>query len=67
MQVIPNSDNTSSNLVTIQMTIGGVLTTIYNVYALGRAAVFQGDVNTNLVITLANAQPVSVNAHYKEV
>jgi len=67
VQVVPNSDNSSSNLVTIQMTIGGVLTTIYNVYALGRSAVFQGDTNTNLVITLANAQPVSVNAQYKEI
>jgi hypothetical protein len=67
IQVVPNSDNSTANLVTIQLTIGGVLTTIYNVYALGRSAVFLGDVNTNLVITLANAQPVSINLQYKEL
>lgn len=67
IQVVPNSDNSTANLVTIQLTISGTLTTIYNVYALGRSAVFLGDVNTNLVITLANSQPVSVNLQYKEV
>lgn len=66
-QVIPDSDNTESNLVTISMTIGTVSTDIYKVFALGRSAVFTGDTDENLVITLENSQPVTINIQYREV
>ena len=66
-QVIADPDNASSNLVTISMTIGGAATDIYKVYALGRTAVFTGDVNTTITITLANSWPITVNIQYREV
>lgn len=67
VQVIPDSANTVSNLVTIDMTINTVVTDLYKVYALGRSAKFTGDVDTDVNITLANAQPVTVNIHYREI
>ena len=66
-QIIPNSDNTSSNPVTITMTINGVLTDVYAVYALGRSAVFTGDPGTDIDITLGNTQTVSVNIQYRKL
>jgi hypothetical protein len=67
VQVVPDPDGTAGNLVTISMTIGGVLTDVYKVYALGRTAVFTGDTDTDLVITLENSQPVTINMQYREI
>jgi hypothetical protein len=49
------------------MTIGGVLTDVYAVYALGRTAVFTGDVDTPVIIDLENSNMVSINMQYREV
>lgn len=65
--VVANSDNVAANGVTIRMTIGGVLTDIYAVYALGRSAVFTGDVDTPIVIDLINGNQMSVNMQYREI
>lgn len=64
VQVIPSSDNSSVNPVTIQWDGG---TKLYEVYAVGRSAKFVGDADQALNITLANAQPVSINIQYREV
>lgn len=66
-QVVPNPDNSSANLVTVRMTLAGVLTDVYAVYAVGRSAVFTGDVNTNIVIDLDNTMPTTVNVQYREI
>lgn len=66
-QVVPDPDGTAGNLVTISMTISGVLTDIYKVYALGRSAVFTGDTDEDLVITLENSEPVTINIQYREI
>lgn len=66
-QVIADPDGSAGNLVTIALTISTVLTNIYKVYAVGRSAVFTGDVDEDLVITLENAQPVTVNLQYREI
>lgn len=64
-QVIAKSGNSDDNLVTIGF--DGAANTIYTVYALGRSAVFVGDVDQPLDIVLENAQPVTVNIHYREI
>lgn len=64
VQVIPNSDNSSANLVTIAFNAG---ITLYRVYALGRSAVFTGATNQALNITLATGEPVTVNIQYREI
>lgn len=66
-QIVPSSDNLLVNPVTLRLTINSVLTDIYKVYALGRTAVFTGDVNTPLVIDLLTAETVSVNIQYREI
>jgi len=60
---IPNSDNTTSNLVTVGYVGGGAL---YTGYAMAHWERFDGAVNTALRITVANAQPVAVTVHYEE-
>lgn len=65
--IIPSAFNEAENLVTISMTIGGVSKNIYATPAVGRSAVFRGDVDTPVVITLENAWPVAVNLQYREV
>jgi hypothetical protein len=57
---IPNSDNSTANLVTVK----AGATTYYVGYALAHWEVFDGPVNTPLVVNLANAQPVAVTIHY---
>lgn len=65
--VIPNSDNGSANLTTIQFgATGGSPTTLYSGYALAHWEPFTGAVNQPLVVNLASAQAVSVNAHFSE-
>lgn len=63
-QVIADPDNSDGNLITIGFDGGS---TLYKVYALGRSAVFTGDTDQALDITLENGQPVTVNIQYREV
>jgi hypothetical protein len=67
VQIIADPDASAGNLVTLTMTINSVSTDIYKVYALGRTAVFTGDTNAVLSITLENSQPVTVNIQYREI
>lgn len=65
--IIPSAFNDAENLVTISMTFGGVSKNIYATPAVGRSAVFIGDVDEPLVITLENSWPVAVNLQYREI
>jgi hypothetical protein len=64
VQVIPSSDNSNANLVTLSLASIGDL---YTVFALGRSAVFTGATDEDLDITLATAEPVSINIQYREI
>lgn len=63
-QVIGDPDASNGNLVTIGFDSG---VTLYKVYSLGRSAIFRGDPDQALNITLENSENVTVNIHYREV
>jgi hypothetical protein len=61
---VPNSDNSTANLVQIGFVGGGA---VYTGYALAHWERFDGpSPNTALRVTLANTQPVAVTVHYEE-
>lgn len=64
VQIIADPDVTTANLVTIGFNGDSA---IYKTYALGREAVFTGNTDQVLDITLENAQPVTINIQYKEI
>lgn len=62
---VPNSDNASSNLVTVGFV--NAASSLYVGYAMAHWEVFTGPVGTALRISLANSQQVAVTVHYEEV
>lgn len=65
--IIPNSDNSTANLVTVQFgATGGSPTQLYSGYALAHWEPFTGAVNQTLVVNLGSSQAVSVNCHFTE-
>jgi hypothetical protein len=64
VQVIPDPDGASGNLVQIGFNGDPAL---YTIYVLARSAVFVGAVDQALDITLENSEKVTVNIQYREV
>jgi len=62
--VIPANANTVDNLTTIKFNGG---TTIYTVYAVSKERHFDGNKGQNVVVNLANNNPVAVNIHYLDL
>lgn len=65
VSAIPSPDNVSANRVRFKFGAGGA--PFYEAYAVAHWEVFQGAVNTPLVLNAATAEPVSVTVHYREV
>ena len=63
VSLIPNSDNTVANLVTVKFTS----TVLYLGYAIAHWEVFTGSTDEVLTVNLANAQPVAFTVHYQEI
>lgn len=61
---IPSPDATSANRIRFQFGAGLPL---YESYALAHWEVFDGPVDTPLILNTANAEPVSVTVHYREI
>ena len=61
---VPSPDNSTANLV--QVGFDGD-TPVYTGYALAHWERFDGAVGQNLIVTLANSQPVAVTVHYEEL
>lgn len=65
VSMIPDTDNATANLVTVQFLTSGQV--LYIAYAMAHWELFTGNVNEPLTVTLANAQPVAVTAHWKAI
>ena len=64
--VVPSSDNGSANYVDVRW--AGAAKPLYAGYALAHWEAFDAPaINTGLVITLTNNQPVAVTIHYEEI
>lgn len=61
---VPDSDNATTNLVTIKFDGG---TTLYVGYALAHWEPFEGAVDQNLIVDMEAADPVAITVHYEEI
>ena len=66
VSAIPSSDNTTANLIDIRW--AGAATPLYVGYAVAHWEAFTAPaVDTGLIVSLTNSQPVAVTIHYEEI